>query len=221
PAGPVPAGPVPVVRELPAVAAAFTVHARIAGPFATVAVEAPAVDQAMAFALAVEVLRARAAVQFRPHFDAAAVPYEARAQAPVVYYRWLEGDPCLFVTRRGADRAAFEPTLAEARSLLAGGHSQPATPAELAAAVQVLQREQALPPFAAGLTAALAAAPAGLAGRVRTLALYGWRGWRPARVTEMAAVPAAEVQRSLDRMAECASDCACGLLPGTPPPAAR
>jgi hypothetical protein len=172
------------------------VHARIDQPFVMVAFAAPDGAERAAFAVACEVLRARAARRWRLHGT------ESFAGTPSVAWSWLHGDTFARVHRRGRDVFRLLPgedaadvheelaaTRAEVAALLHDLQHVPPTAAEVSKACTDLALELGLAPAARASGDAAVLAP-----RLLAALLAARRGVDAAALAE---VTAAAVQRTL------------------------
>jgi len=144
-------------------AGAPVAHSRLDGPLVAAAFVVPDATPRAAFAVAIEVAKARAARR---------LPLRGRemlARAPLVEWSWAQDDPLVMFCRRGPDHGEPAAANAELRALLADLRAVAPTPDELAAAVRSLGAEALGGP-------GLAAAPATLPRRATALLLAEWRG---------------------------------------------
>ena len=176
------------------------VSERADSPYLGAAVAAPAPDARAAWAMAVEVARARAfrAFQLRGR--------ELFARAPFVRWSWLRADPIAMFFRRGEDHVRLLPgerakasivdevaaTRRELERLLTDLRDRAPSEAECAAARAALRSRLALP--AAGEQAPWASEPATLPGRLEALLLGAHHA---VDVGELDRVRPADVARSL------------------------
>lgn len=158
------------------------VSARADSPYVAVAFAAPPPAQRPAFAIGVEIARARA---FR-RFDLRG--RELFARAPFVSWSWLHQDPLLMLFRRGEDQVQLLPgerpaatvddeveaTRRELQALLEDLRKLPPSPAEVATARAALRGQLALP--GPGEAAPWAKEPATLPGRLQVLLLREHHG---------------------------------------------
>ncbi|MEO6597231.1 MAG: hypothetical protein ABIP94_21015, partial [Planctomycetota bacterium] len=175
----------------------FVPHARVDSPFVAAAFLVPSSEQLPAFAIGVEVARARAWRRFR------AMGREAMARAPFVSWSWLAGDPLVTFCRRGFDPRKLWPgeqaaadaeaeriaVQAELQGLLEDLRRVPPSAQELASAVRCLEVELAVAPASAG-NAVTAGESALLPGRIQARLLAAQRG---IDVAALAAVQASEL----------------------------
>lgn len=210
------------VRALDAVVAVenvveYETHSRVDSPFVAVGFRAPRGDQLPAFALGIEVARARTR---RLPMRAG----QARGRAPIVGWSWLHGDPIVVFCRRGADFVQLRPgerveadmeeerdaTATELEAILANLRREPPTARELADARGALQLELALVPLSRGRQSAAAANAAALPGRLQVLMLGACRGIDN---TALAAATPAAVHAVLASVLDPAGACWHGLMP--------
>lgn len=165
----------------------FGSNDRILGPFAAYAVRAPEPQPAsLPFAVAVEIVRQRAQAMFGTYRYG-----EMQAGAPFVDYTFLAADPVCMLHRRGKNGARTEAPKVELRELLGRLDLEPFQKAETDAAIALLQREWAVPPFAPLLMQSLRLSAAGLVPRARALLLLGRHGIADAMVQSLDKVDAA------------------------------
>lgn len=195
----------------------YETHDRVDSPFVAVGFRAPSGDQLPAFALAIEVARARTR---RLPMRAG----QAMGRAPVVGWSWLHGDPVVVFCRRGADFVQLRPgerveadiaaerdaTVAELESILQNLRREPPTARELADALSALQLELALQPLSPDRQSALAANAAVLPWRLQVLLLGARRGIDK---TALASATPAAVHASLASVLDPAGACWHGLMP--------
>jgi hypothetical protein len=220
-----PASRAPARRPVRALEAAVAVenaieyetHSRIDSPFLAVGFRAPRGDQLPAFAIGIEVARARTR---RLPMRAG----QAMGRAPIVGWSWLHGDPVVVFCRRGADFVQLRPgehveadmaaerdaTIAELESILQNLRQQPPTARELADARSALQLELGLQPLSPDKQSALTANTAALPGRLQVLLLGACRGIDK---TALETVNQAEVHAVLAAALDPAGACWHGLMP--------
>ncbi len=157
--------------------ATVDVSARTDAPYVAAAFAAPGAAERPAFALGLEVARARAFARWRLRGQ------ELFARAPFVRWSWLRAEPVAVVCRRGEDGVRLLPgqrpeasgedeeaaVRAEVEALLAAMASTPPSAAELSAAREALRGQLGLP--APGAAAPWAAEPATLPGKLQALLL--------------------------------------------------
>lgn len=139
------------------------VHPRLDGPLVATAFVVPDSVPLAAFAVAIEVAKARAARRLRLQGR------ELLARAPIVEWSWLRGDPLVVFCRRGANGAEPSRAAAELDALLADLRTNAPSADELAAAIQGVIGETLGGP-------GRAAAAATLPGRATAMLLAEWRG---------------------------------------------
>ena len=195
----------------------YETHTRVDSPFVAVGFRAPRSDQLPAFALGIEVARARTR-RLPLRFG------QAMGRAPIVGWSWLHGDPVVVFCRRGADFVQLRPgerveadmeterdaTIAELETILQNLRREPPTARELADALGALQLELALLPPSPDRQSAAAANGAALPGRLQVLLLGACRGID--RTALAAATPAA-VHAVLASVLDPAGACWHGLMP--------
>ncbi|MCR9248232.1 MAG: hypothetical protein NXI31_24655 [bacterium] len=118
-------------------------HSRVNGPFVAVAARAPGPAEHAAFAVGVEVARARARRRLPNRL------FEAHrfARAPLVGWSWLDADAIVVLTRRGHDGDEPEQAFAELDALLADLRERPPSARELEKARRTLAHELAPLPW--------------------------------------------------------------------------
>ncbi len=218
-ASPVPAAVRRAVAAAPAgQAIVFEPHPRCDAPFLAAAFLAPPRELLPAFAVGIEVARARAQQQWK------ARRFEVLARAPFVNWSWLHGDPVVVFCRRGVDGVKLLPgerakadaageataTAAEIEGLLANLRRVPPAAAELAEAKRVLHLELSLLPTTPAGQAAFLGDGALLPGRLQVLMLGRFRG---IDATAVAAVTEAAVAAVLGEVLAPERACWCGLMP--------
>lgn len=156
------------------------VSARADSPYVAVAFAAPPAADRPAFALAMEIARARAFGRFRLRGR------ELFARAPFVRWSWLRADPLAVFFRRGEDNVQLLPgerpkatvddevdaTQRELQALLEDLRTVPPTANEMAAARAALRSQLGLP--GPGESAPWASEAATLPGRLQVLLLRGY-----------------------------------------------
>ena len=176
------------------------VSERADSPYLGAAVAAPAPGARGAWAMAVEVARARAFGAFELRGR------ELFARAPFVRWSWLHADPIAMFFRRGEDHVRLLPgerakasigdevaaTRGELERLLVDLRDRAPTAAECAAARAALRGRLVLP--AGGESAAWASEPATLPGRLEVLLLCAHHA---VDVAQLDTVSPADVARSL------------------------
>lgn len=181
-APPGPRAPVAALAAAPSTTMPVATHPRIDGPFVAAAFVAPPPAEWPVFAVAVEILRARASRRLRLRGP------EVLGRAPLVRWSWLEAEPLLLCCRRGRDgeellpgQVAAADAAAEAgaarrelEDLLVSLRDEPPTAAEVAAAVRLLYAELSLPGGEA--LHQLGRLPRALPGRLQTWLLVRQRG---------------------------------------------
>jgi hypothetical protein len=173
-------------------------HARVDGPFAAIAFVVPtAVDRA-ALAVGIEVARARAARTLRLRGG------EAKAQAPLVAWSWLRGEPLVVFCRRGANGADPGQPLAELERLIGDLLTRVPGADECDVAVRTLRSELGLAPPTA------AADGAALPGWAVAALLRRHRGIDGA---DLAGVTAAAAHAAVRATCDPARACRAGLVP--------
>lgn len=194
-------------------------HGRADAPWHLRAALAPAALERPSLAVALEVAAARAARDLRPRG-------ELLGRAAIVSWSWLHADPLVCFYRRGESSrklregeravASRSDELAATRRELDGFLSEltqrPPSGREVAAAKQRLRSRLSLP--APGGTAAWARAPMTMPGRLQVLLLRTHHG---VRVSDLDAVDAAAVRRSLSRWLDPARCVEVSLLPPESP----
>jgi hypothetical protein len=195
----------------------YETHSRVDSPFVAVGFRAPRSDLLPAFALGIEVARARTR-RLPVRFG------QAMGRAPIVGWSWLHGDPVVVFCRRGADFVQLRPgehveadmesardaTIAELESILQNLRQQPPTARELADARSALQLELALQPLTPDKQSALAGSPAALPGRLQVLLLGACHGIDK---TALEAVTREGVTAVLASVLDPAGACWHGLMP--------
>lgn len=158
-------------------------HDRVNAPTVGAAFAVPQGVDLAAFALGVEVARARAQQRFRFRAN------EGVARTPFVSWSWLHGDPVLLFCRRGVSPKRMLPgerggvpaaaesaaTRRELEALLTDLREVPPTADEVRAAQRGLRMELALAPVGPETLAALAGTAEALPGRLQVLLLAAHR----------------------------------------------